>query len=104
MKKYLALLVLLLAFHAASMAQTTEIWMEPDTVYYQNNQCFYLNTYFGSGLIGAKVFHFELTFDPLVVVSPADSVSLGSMFAGIEDDTVTFVRLLNRSEIYRYFP
>lgn len=22
----------------------------------------------------------------------------------IEDDTVTFVRLLNRSEIYRYFP
>ena len=89
MRKSLAILVLLLVLHGATMAQTAEIWMEADTVYYQNNQCFYLNTYCDTKLVGAKVFHFELTFDQSVVVSPADSVSLGSMFTGIEDDTVT---------------
>lgn len=89
MKKNLALLALLLVLHATVTAQAAEIWMEPDTVYYQNSEAFYLNTYCDSELVGAKVFHFELTFDPSVVVSPADSVTLGSMFAGIEDDTIT---------------
>jgi hypothetical protein len=75
-------------------SETAGIWMEPDTVYYQHSEAFYLNTYCDSDLVGAKVFHFELTFDPSVVVLPADSVSLGSMFAGLEDDsTVLFTQL-----------
>ena len=89
MKKSITILIVLLVLSAAVQSQPAELWMEPDTVYYQNSECFYLHTYVGSGLTGAKVFHFELTFDPAVVVSSADSVSLASMFAGIEDDSIT---------------
>ena len=89
MARYASLFVGLYVLAQAAAAQQAEIWLQPDTVYYQKRAYFYVRVMVDEHLTGAKVFHFDFTFDPAVAVVPPDSVRLGSFFAGIEEDTIT---------------
>ncbi len=83
----LLLMVLLVA--SAVAAQNAQVWLEPDTVYYQKRAYFYERVLCDAGLVGAKTLHLDIAFDPNVALAPEDSARLGSMFDGINEDTVT---------------
>jgi hypothetical protein len=91
MHKHRTLLVLLIVLLVASAAtaQNAQVWLEPDTVYFQKRAYFYERVMCDANLTGAKALHLDITFDPDVAFAPEDSARLGSMFDGIDDDTVT---------------
>jgi hypothetical protein len=70
-------------------AQPAEVWIQPDTVYHQNNAFFRISLQCDDNLIEAKSFHVQLSINPAVLYVPADSVLLGSMFDGINEDSIT---------------
>ena len=88
-KTFLYLMLVLIVPCSMVAAQPGEIWIQPDTVYYQNNAFFRISLRCDENLIGAKAFHFQLTLDPAVLYAPADSAHLGSMFDDISDDSIT---------------
>lgn len=81
----LLLLLAMLLLASGPAAQNAQIWLEPDTVYFQKRAYFYERVICDANLAGAKAVHVDITFDPDVALAPQDSVRLGAMFDLISD-------------------
>jgi hypothetical protein len=72
----------------ATMAQTGNITVAPDTTYFQRDTFITVNISADGGLAGVKAMRLDIDIDPSVAVVDTALAEMGSMFK--QSDTVTF--------------
>lgn len=80
----------LMSIAIPTLAQTPAIWLEPDSLYQQNNpsQPVILDVICDNELIDMKGVHLVLSCNPSILVFDTQATRLGNMF--VAHDTVTF--------------